>query len=66
MPDDFLRKIELFSGLTDAEFADLAQLTQTRRYKRGAFIVLAEDEGDEFFIIRKGRVKVNIVHQDGR
>jgi len=66
MPDEFLRKIELFSGLTDAEFADLAQLTQTRRYKRGAFIVLAEDEGDEFFIIRKGRVKVNIVHQDGR
>ena len=44
MYDDFLRKVSLFSGLTDQEFVDLAALTHTRDYKKGAFIVLAEDE----------------------
>ena len=66
MSNDFLRRVALFSGLTDEEFIDLAALTHNREYKKGTFIVLAEDVGDEFFIIRKGRVKVNIVHEDGR
>ena len=66
MADDFLRKVALFSGLTDEEFTGLAALTRNREYKKGTFIVLAEDVGDEFFIIRKGWVKVNIVHEDGR
>ena len=66
MSDDFLRRVALFSGLTDEEFIDLAALTHNREYKKGTFIVLSEDVGDEFFIIRKGRVKVNIVHEDGR
>ena len=66
MVHDFLRKVPLFSGLTDGEFVDLAGLTHARKYKKGTFIVLAEDVGDEFFVIHTGRVKVNIVHEDGR
>jgi CRP-like cAMP-binding protein len=62
----FLRQVPLFGGLKDEELEELAGLMQMRRYKRGSFIVLAEEQGDEFFVIRKGRVKVNIVHADGR
>lgn len=66
MPLDFLRNVSLFSGLTEEEFVQLAALTHTHQYKKGTYIVMAEDEGEEFFIIRKGQVKVNIVHEDGR
>lgn len=66
MADDFLRKVSLFSRLTDEEMVHLEDLTHSHQYKKGTFIVLAEDVGDEFFIIRKGRVKVNIIHEDGR
>jgi CRP/FNR family cyclic AMP-dependent transcriptional regulator len=66
MPISFLRQIDLFAGLDDSELEQLAALLRSNHYKRGAFIVLAEEAGDEFFIIRRGRVKVNIVHEDGR
>ncbi len=66
MPISFLRQIDLFAGLDDGELEQLAALLRPSHYKRGAFIVLAEEVGDEFFIIRRGRVKVNIVHEDGR
>ncbi|MFT5090754.1 MAG: CRP/FNR family cyclic AMP-dependent transcriptional regulator [Candidatus Latescibacterota bacterium] len=66
MPHSFLRQIDLFAGLDESELGQLAALLRPVQYKKGAFIVLAEDTGDEFFIIRSGRVKVNIVHEDGR
>lgn len=61
----FLREVELLRGLTDKELHDLAELTTTRHYSRNSVIILADDEGDEFFIIHKGQVKVSIVHDDG-
>ena len=66
MPQNFLRKVPLFSGLSDEELEALASLTVSRTYAKGQMIILADDAGDTFFIIRKGQVKVSIVHQDGR
>jgi signal-transduction protein with cAMP-binding, CBS, and nucleotidyltransferase domain len=43
MANEFLRKVVLFSGLTDDEFVQLADLARSHKYKKGAFIVLAED-----------------------
>ena len=62
----FLRKVDLFSGLNDEELQDLAQLATARRFRKNSVIILAEDEGDDFFIIRQGQVKVSIAHEDGR
>ena len=66
MQSSFLRKVPLFSCLNDKELEDLDQLTITRSYRKGNVIILAEDVGDTFFIIRKGQVKVSIIHEDGR
>jgi len=66
MTVSFLREVELFSGLTDEEIHHLADLTTTRRFGRNSVIILAEEEGDDFFLIREGQVKVSIVHEDGR
>lgn len=62
----FLRKVDLFSGLNDEELQELAALVAVRRFHRNNVIILAEDEGDDFFIIRQGQVKVSIAHEDGR
>ena len=66
MPLSFLRKVPLFSCLSDQEFENLSQLTIIRTYQKGSMIILAEDVGDTFFVIRKGQVKVSILHEDGR
>lgn len=62
----FLRKVDLFNGLDDEELQELAQLAVRRRFRRNSVIILVEDEGDDFFIIHKGQVKVAIAHEDGR
>lgn len=61
----FLREVDLFRCLTDTELHDLAELTTIRHFSKNSVIVLADDEGDEFFIIQKGQVKVSIVHENG-
>jgi CRP-like cAMP-binding protein len=66
MSTAFLRQVDLFAALSEEELQELASLTRTSRHKKGSFIVLAEEVGDEFFIIRQGRVKVNIIHEGGR
>jgi len=62
----FLGRVPLFKSLNQQQLQNLADLTITRTFSRGSVIIVAEDEGDAFFIIRKGRVKVNILHGDGR
>ncbi len=62
----FLGRVPLFKSLNQQQLQNLAELTITRTFSRGSVIIVAEDEGDAFFIIRKGRVKVNLLHGDGR
>ena len=66
MPQDFLRNVPLFNCLSDDELEALSALSVSRSYDKGQMIILADDVGDTFFMIRKGQVKVGIVHEDGR
>ena len=66
MSSSFLRQVPLFSGLSDQQIEDLADLTLTRTFRRGEVIILAEEIGETFFVICRGQVKVSITHQDGR
>ena len=66
MSFSFLRKVDLLSGLHDEEIHELAGMAVMRRFPRKGAIILAEDEGSDFFIIRRGQVKVTIVHENGR
>ena len=62
----FLRNVSLFESLNEEELEALAQMTITRNFSKDGVIILAEEEGDTLFIIKKGRVKVSIVSEDGR
>ena len=64
--ESFLRNVELFRDLTDEELHELAEWAAVRHYPRNSVVILAEEAGDDFFIIRSGQVKVSIVHEDGR
>ena len=66
MDAQFLRNVSLFQSLSAEELEPLAQVTITRSFNRDSVIILAEEEGDALFIIKKGQVKVSIVSEDGR
>ena len=63
---DFLRNVSLFESLDQQELEALSDLTFTRSFGKDGVIILAEEEGDTLFILKKGQVKVSIGSEDGR
>ena len=66
MTEAFLLNVPLFRGLSSEEIEALAKNTTSRQFGRGSTIILAEQEGDAFFIIQKGRVKVSVSREGGK
>ena len=54
----FLKKIHLFSGLSDNDLNDLAQTLVDEPFKTGDVIIKQDTRGDTFYIIYRGHVKV--------
>ncbi|CBY23785.1 unnamed protein product [Oikopleura dioica] len=50
----FLRKIEFLNHLSDYEVAKIAHVAWDESYKKGEFIVKEKEQGDTFYIIKKG------------
>ncbi len=63
---DFLRNVSLFESLDQQELEALSDVTFTRTFSKDNVIILAEEEGDTLFILKKGKVKVSIVSEGGR
>ena len=63
---DFLRNVSLFESLDRQELEALSEVTFTRTFSKDNVIILAEEEGDTLFILKKGQVKVSIVSEEGR
>jgi len=63
---ELLRRVPFFSGLAEADIAQVSALVVSRSFPRDNLIVLAEDEGDTLFVIVEGQVKVSIISEDGR
>ncbi len=61
----FLRQNKIFNDLTPRTLTELASNVEIRDYAIGEKIVSQGDEGQEFFMIAKGRVDVTKV-QDGK
>jgi CRP/FNR family transcriptional regulator, cyclic AMP receptor protein len=62
----FLRNVSLFESLSDEELEALSHVTIARTFGKDSIIILAEEEGDTLFIIKRGQVKVSIVSEEGR
>jgi len=63
---ELLRTVPIFSELSDADVTSLAQLLARRKYPKDAVVFFENEEGDSFFMIVEGRIKVTILGDDGR
>lgn len=63
---ELLRTVPIFSELTDADITSLARLSSRRQYPKDTVVFFENEEGDFFFMIVAGRIKVTILGDDGR
>ena len=63
---EVLRTVPIFSELTDQDIASLAHLALRKRYPKDTVVFFENEEGDFFFMILEGRIKVTILGDDGR
>ena len=56
----------LFSGLSDAEIDKVTALTVHKSFARGESIFFEGDEGDGFYMVAEGRVKIFKMSLDGK
>ena len=63
---ELLRTVPIFAELSDPDIASLSRLATRRRYPKDTVVFFENEEGDSFFIIVDGRIKVTILGDDGR
>jgi CRP/FNR family transcriptional regulator, cyclic AMP receptor protein len=63
---NLLRNVPLFRGLAEGELAALADAASNQRFPRDARVISEADEGETFFVLSKGKVKVTLSGPDGR
>lgn len=56
---ELLRKIPLFSELSDNQLHKVLDLCERRKYNAGTKVIVEGQEGDEMFIVRLGEVEVS-------
>lgn len=65
-PTGLLRRVELFSHLTDEQLAQLATQVRELSFRKNALIMNEGDPGESMFIVKSGLVKVFVSDDDGR
>jgi CRP-like cAMP-binding protein len=63
---ELLRSVPIFSELTETDFTSLGRVANRRRYPKDAVVFFENEQGDFFFMILEGRIKVTILGDDGR
>ncbi len=55
---EFLRKLDMFNGLSDEELSSVAALCSDVSYKAGDIILNIKDPTENFYLIRSGTVQI--------
>jgi CRP-like cAMP-binding protein len=63
---DFLKKVPIFGGLNQNEYATIHDLMKKKSFKRDDVIFSQEEMGDSLFIIVNGRIKVALYSETGK
>lgn len=66
MKADFVRRVPLFSSLTEQEVQSLEHIFIERRYKKNQVIFLEEETGEYMYIVISGKVKVTKSSTSGK
>jgi CRP-like cAMP-binding protein len=62
----FLRRVPLFSHLSETDIARLVEAARERNYPRNSVILFEDDPGDALYVVVTGQVKVVLIGEDGR
>jgi CRP/FNR family transcriptional regulator len=63
---DFLAETDIFYGLPSEQLAAIAQIARSQSYDKREALFLQGDEGNGFYIVQTGRVKVFQLSASGR
>jgi len=66
MDIEVFREFSLFAGLDDRELEAIAEIARPRKYARDEVVFHADEAGDTFCLILKGRVKVTMISPEGK
>ncbi|NEQ44488.1 MAG: Crp/Fnr family transcriptional regulator [Leptolyngbya sp. SIOISBB] len=62
----FLSVTQIFEGLPSEQLAAIAQLARRASYTKGEIVFHQGDEGEGFYLVRSGRVKVFKLSKNGK
>lgn len=62
----YLKKIKLFAGLSFQEMRHMRRITRMETFEKGELVYLPGDPSDAVYLLKKGRVKIFKVNDDGR
>lgn len=62
----YLKNIKVFSGLSPAEMRELQEITRMESYKKNEYVYLPGEPGNLVYLLKKGRVKISRVSEEGR
>jgi len=63
---DLIRRVPLFSTLTDEEFSTLQHIFVARAYRRNQVIFMEEETGNYMYLVLAGKVKVSKAGSSGK
>ncbi|AYO32095.1 MAG: family transcriptional regulator, cyclic receptor protein [Thermoanaerobacteraceae bacterium] len=63
---DILKKIPIFSGLSNEELGKIKELVQAARYRKGVVIFQEGDPGEAVYFIKSGKIKIYKSDEEGR
>ncbi|MDN5331425.1 MAG: family transcriptional regulator, cyclic receptor protein [Tepidanaerobacteraceae bacterium] len=64
--EKILKKVYIFSELSDEELAKVKRLVNTKNYKKGTVIFFEGEPGDAVYFVKSGKVKVYKSDDEGR
>jgi len=63
---DFLKKVPLFTQMSNEDLARLSRIVQERHFPKGNILFLENEPGHTLFIIKSGLIKISRVAPDGK
>ncbi len=63
---EFLRRLPLFEGASEALLAMLERSSYTRQVPKGEYLVMRGDPAETFYILQSGEVTISLMSVDGR
>lgn len=63
---DYVKKLQLFSGLDDKSLGVISNLLREKKYRKNELIFMEDEASKAVFFVKKGKVKIYKTTQEGK